>query len=168
MAAADASSSALSFAARGAQTRIAALAYEKDPALGRRFFADLKSRLARLRPDEVIDAAPVPDFAFYYARVDPLESRLLLERAWRRQVERHAKLDVVIHWDGGQYALAMAAMDVERALEMARQLRDERERFETQRKIAQYVLSSDEVRRTMPFYRWATSRDNWTPGTTAD
>jgi hypothetical protein len=166
-AAADSVGWSMSFSSRGVHTRIAAMAYDKVPALGRRLFTDLKARLARLRPDESIDAAPPQNFAFYYARVDPLESRLLLEREWGKQVERYEKSDTVISWRGAEYALAMAVLDVERALEMVRQLRDERDRFEGQRKIAQYVLASDEVRRTLVFNRWANS-STWTPGTTGE
>jgi hypothetical protein len=36
--------------------------------------------------------------------------------------------------------------------------------FDAQRKIAQYVLATDAVRRTMPFDRW-TASDTWRPGT---
>jgi hypothetical protein len=101
-------------------------------------------------------------FAFYYAAVDPAESRLMLEREWARQLEAHGGGGS--DWGPRELPLAMAAIDVERALEMAQALPGDNARFDIQRKIAQYVLASPQVRRTMPFDRWNAS-DTWMPGT---
>jgi hypothetical protein len=105
-----------------------------------------------------------PEFAFYWAQVNPAEARLRMEVEFAQR----------LHGDNPQGRffslvppmLAMSAVDVDRALELARSIpeTDPNTRFDAQRKIAQYVLASQEVRRTMPFDRWCAS-DTWIPGT---
>lgn len=59
--------------------------------------------------------------------------------------------------------LAMAPIDINRALEMAQGLPDGNSRYDAQRKITQYLLATDDTRRTLAFDRWCAS-DTWTPG----
>ncbi|MDQ3815244.1 MAG: carboxypeptidase regulatory-like domain-containing protein, partial [Armatimonadota bacterium] len=137
---------------------IAAMAYETDPQLGVELFAQARTLLQRKRPD---DSNPgVATFAYYYARVDPAESRMLLEQEFVRLMQAIGGSNR--SWAAADVALAMAAVDVDRALELARSVPDERVRFEAQRKIAQYVLASESVRRIVPFNRWGQS-DTWRP-----
>jgi len=134
----------------------AALASESDPDLSAELFAAARKALPA--------GGGNPQFAFYYARVDPAESRLMMEAELSRRRQQ-----------GGEHGhffslvsptLAMAAVDVDRALVLARSIPagGSDGHFDAQRKIAQYVLATDAVRRTMLFDRWAAS-DTWRPGT---
>jgi len=145
----------------GTKARIAAMAYETNPTLGRELFAEVRKSVKPAR-EEFEEG--VAEFAFYYARVDPPESRLLIEREYVAKRGQGQKMGR--YFDLVPPILAMASVDVERALEMARSLLadDPIIGFDAQRKIAQYVLAPDSVRRTMPFDRWGAS-DTWTPGT---
>ena len=141
--------------------RIAAMAYEMDRDLGAELFAEAWKNL---KLDEEKRQGSIAGFAFYYSRIDPAESRLMLETEFASGLQKGD--------DGGRYSwlvppvLAMAAVDIDRALEMARSIpeRDPNARFDAMRKIAQYVLATESVRRTMPFDRWNAS-DTWMPGT---
>jgi hypothetical protein len=85
----------------------------------------------------------------------------MLEQEWARQLENRGGGGN--NWNGSDLVLAMTAIDVDRALEMAQACRRQR----TLRHAAQnraVCLASPEVRRTMPFNRWNAS-DTWTPGT---
>lgn len=66
-------------------------------------------------------------------------------------------------WSLVPCAMAMAAVDPTRALEIAKQIPGDAG-FDAQRKIAQYLLSSQPVRDTLRFDRWSAS-DTWVPGT---
>ncbi len=140
----------------GLIARIAAMAREKDSALGAELFAAAQEIEERA-------GGSVPEFAFYYSPVSPAESRLLVEtdfaRSQRPQPSGH-------YWHLVPPVLAMAAVDIDRALEMARSIPgdDPNARFDAQRKIAQYVLAPESVRRTLAFDRWGAS-DTWIPGT---
>jgi hypothetical protein len=137
------------------------MAYEMDRDLGAELFAEAWKNL---KLDEEKRQGSIAGFAFYYSRIDPAESRLTLETEFASGLQKGD--------DGGRYfwlvppVLAMAAVDVDRALEMARSIpeRDPNARFDAMRKIAQYVLATESVRRTMPFDRWNAS-DTWMPGT---
>jgi hypothetical protein len=99
-------------------------------------------------------------FAFYLARVEPAEARLILEREWGeakvRKVEGPSTQDI---------ALAMSAIDGRRAWEMAKQFEGDKDYWsmEIRRKIAQYVAMGEEKRRDFPFDRWG-AIDTWEPG----
>lgn len=142
------------------KARIAAMAFAVDPDLGRTLFADLKGQLVN-RPNLANDGA-LPAFAFYYARVEPAASRLMLEAEHTRLWQTGKAAG----WGLEGVALAMAAINVDRALEIARSMPgpDTNGRYDTQRKIAQYVVAPAAIRATMPYDRWHAS-DTWTPGT---
>jgi protocatechuate 3,4-dioxygenase beta subunit len=149
------------YSRRGNLPQIAVMAFQKNPTLGRELFEEFKPRYTTPSTSPMDETSPSA-FAFYYAPIDPAESRLMLEREWARQLENRGGGGN--NWNGSDLVLAMAAIDIDRALEMAQALPSDNARFDTQRKIAQYVLASSEVRRTMPFNRWNAS-DTWTPGT---
>jgi hypothetical protein len=148
--------------ARDVTPQIAVMTHHKNAALGVQMLNELKARLSGDRNNPEPGAVSLADFAFHYARVDPAESRLLLEQEWVRQMQSRGAGGG--DWGPADLPLAMTAVDLERALEMARALPNDNARFDVQRKIAQYVVASDEVRRTMPFNRWSAS-DTWAPGT---
>jgi len=140
----------------GTVARIAAMALDKDHELGLALFEKAQ---AALDGDHHLG-----DFAFYYSRVAPGGCRLMLEKRFST---------AIASGPGGSrssnvasLALAMAPIDVDRALAMARSIPSGGHdgHFDAQRKLAQYVLATDEVRRTMPFDRWNAS-DTWRPGT---
>lgn len=154
------------------KSQIAAMAYEIDPVLGAALFEEARAALPAASQYNSDDA--VAAYAFYAARIAPAESRLMLEQSFA-QLRQNANSQ---GWNFKDVVLAMSAADVDRALEMARALPDDdvssvlpagageksATRFDLQRKIAQYIIAPDRVRRTMPFNRWNAS-DNWTPGT---
>lgn len=146
-----------------AQSKIAALAYSKNPALGQQLFEEVEGRLQNRddRGSEYSQGDDVAAFAFYFARVDAAQSRALIESAWAGSKQNRGGER---NWGSSNLVTAMAAVDVERALQMASELNNLNARFDVQRKIAQYVLASDEVRRMLPFDRWNAS-DTWSPGT---
>lgn len=145
----------------GSKARVAAMAYDVDPRLGEELFT--KARVAAKPAVDEMDES-VAEFAFWYARIDAAESRLLIEREYAGKLAQGQKIGG--YFDLVPLILAMTAVDVERALEMARALpvRDSSVRFDAQRKIAQYVLAPDSIRRTLAFDRWRAS-DTWIPGT---
>jgi len=146
----------------GLLARVAAMAYQKDTALGKELFAQAHAALGKSEEGRRRDSTS--EFAFYYARVEPGESRLLLESSFAAALQKEGG-------ESGYFSLtppllAMAAVDMDRALEMARAIPDSESgaRFDSQRKLAQYILAPESVRRTMPFDRW-TASDTWMPGT---
>ena len=133
---------------------VAASAYRAVPALGARLFAEDRRRLA---------AAPaqngMADFAFFYAQVAPDDSAQLIERAYTAPVPKGDS-----GWGPFHAALAMAAVNPNRAINMADAIPDINFRFDAQRKVAQYVLAPPAVRRALRFDRWSAT-DTWLPGT---
>lgn len=102
------------------------------------------------------------DFGFYYSPIDPAYSRMIIERRFAYDNSQN-----------GQYfgkdgtiadCCAMAAIDINRASEMARSITDGNTRYSAGVKIAQYVLFTPEQRQTLPFASWGQPMD-WTPGT---
>ena len=143
------------------KSQIAAMAFEVDAVLGAVLFRELRASLAK-SPASPDSSEGVAALAFYSARVTPAQSRLLLESEYARLRQSATASG----WSFGDVVLAMSAVDTNRALEMARQVPDDEggARFDLQRKIAQYVVAPEPVRRTLPFARWNAS-DSWTPGT---
>lgn len=144
-------------------SRLAGQAYDLDPPTGKQLFEQARQRLQKAQADgpqwDVRDSA---SFAFYTARIAPEASRARLEADFKRlSGEKDQKAAA---WNLARVAQAMSAVDVERALKMARSISDEFFRFDSQRKIAQYVLAPASVRRTLDFDRWGAT-DNWRPGT---
>jgi hypothetical protein len=138
---------------------VAHLAWLKDPAVGEELLSKLASTLA----SQSSDSNPTPwgscDLAFYEAPIDPAASRLLLERvcAAASRPTNHDKKSLLYP------CVAMAAVDVSRALDLAKAIPDANTRFEAERKIAQWVMAPQAVRRTIRFDRW-TASDSWVPG----
>src|SRR5690606_8057654 len=148
----------------GTMARIAALAYNADPALGHELFQQIQERASNRReylPD--VETGARAAAAFYLAREDAAAARLLLAT----ESCRLRALGANGAWDLTKIAQAMAAVDAGRALEIARSIPATGEtvnaRFDALRKIAQYLLAAQDVRATMPFDRWGAS-DTWTPG----
>lgn len=134
----------------------AAMAYGKDHELGGELFAAARKAVAT--------DSDVAQFAFYYSQIDPAESRLMMERQFARRKKQGPELGSFrpLVWP----VLAMAASDFDRALELAQSIpaSEPNAHFDAQRKLAQYALASEPVRRIMPFDRWRAS-DSWRPGT---
>lgn len=144
----------------GTAAQIAAMVYSLDPALGVKLFAEVRKKLLTQRGN---DSDVIVRFAFYYARVSRGESRALLEAEWV-----HRKENTIPGFRSqSTVALAMAAVDIDRATEMADSLpttnNQEYERFLTRCKIAQYLAFPSTVRRTLSFERWS-RLDMWQPG----
>ena len=95
--------------------------------------------------------------------IDPAASRLLLEAAnWLSKAKPESMNP---DWAQLPIALAMAPLDFDRALEIAHAIPNEQGAgFDAQRKLAQFLLAPDEVRKTIPLDRWNCS-DTWKPGT---
>lgn len=156
------------FSALDTISRIAAQAYDLDTPFGLDLFATARERaeseqarnnsLDRYGYDESSAA-----FAFYYSRVDPAASRLMLEAEFARRLQQ-PKGDAGSIWQANwqlrSAAAAMAAIDVERALELSLMIpvddlnQGDSAQAEAQRSIAQYLLLSDSQRRTKPFQEW--------------
>jgi protocatechuate 3,4-dioxygenase beta subunit len=128
---------------------LAAWAWKFDPALGEKLFAQVR------RNRESADRLPYPDtlgnYAFYYARLNPAQARLLLEKAWGLAAQKKADASTM-----SSTALAMSAIDGQRALEMARSIPTDQEgnALETRRKIGQYLAMTPEQRSNWSFINW--------------
>ncbi len=137
--------------------RFAAQAWQIDPKLGLELFDIARQKVESEMKQDFAQRNSWPGFAFYYARVDPAAARLILEREWAKsQANQFAGAQRI--------AMAMSAVDARRADEMARQIPDKKfESPEARRKIGQYLQTSQDLRRDLPFDRWNAS-DTWTPG----
>ena len=142
----------------GDTPRFAARAFERDAQLGRELFA-----LARTRGEnsESYDRGGFwAPYAFYLARADAATARLELEREWSARLAGNEGQNLA------PIAMAMSAVDGERALEMARQIPSGKDNFwslEARRKIGQYLVATPAQRRDWPFDRWGAT-DTWQPG----
>lgn len=138
--------------------RVAAAAYERDQKLGLELF-----EVARQKADDDMKSdtrnwrnAWIP-FAFGYARANPAQSRLILEREWAKSREAKADDDVLAN-----IATAMAPVDGQRAADMARELGGNWG-FDAQIKIARYLVADDATRRGFVLNRIG-SREGWDAG----
>ena len=102
------------------QAQIAAMAYESDPALGKDLFAVVRAHLDPNAPTR----GGVLDYAFYAARMDPKASRRVIEAEYARRLKDVTPDDF---WQLLTPALAMAAVDTDRALAMAQAIPKERD-----------------------------------------
>lgn len=144
----------------GEMARIANLAYDSDRDLGIGLFTQAYEAMEGSESGR----AGLTQLAFYYARVDPAESRLLLELEFADRLEHPDPRNP--GWSLMPVCLATAAVDVDRALEMTGSIPEDEAgaRFDARRKIAQYILAPEDVRRSLHFDRW-TASDTWIPGT---
>lgn len=106
--------------------RIAALAFDADPKAAELLFAEAWKRLQHdvwEHPHRAHGNRGLVGFAFCLARLRPGESRVLLEEAWARSKAALALLapdeDLTDVEDFTAIARYMAAVDIDRALEMA-------------------------------------------------
>ena len=151
---------ASNYDASGTTARVAALAQRLDARLGQEFFARVKAEaLAAMSPgQEYYRPFSIAPYAFYHAGADPAQSRLLLEAEWARRIGDGT--------DGDDYgrsnnlrliAQAMTAVDLDRALEMARSIPDGMGQQTSLRShFLRYVLASDAERRVMTFEQFGT------------
>lgn len=146
--------------------RIAAMAYDIDPKLGQDLFTLAKQAAA----DENHYPGGVAALAFYYARVNLGESRVWLETELVQRLQARQANDprttvgnvTFDDWYVGDIVRAMAAVDPERALEIASTMTKPDLRFDAVRKIGQYMIATEAVRHTMAFEHWGAS-DTWQP-----
>jgi hypothetical protein len=104
----------------------ALLANTEDTATASGLFAQSAESIAKLRRER--GTAVGTDWAFYASFWNPAQARLALEADWKRMAEQAKKPAKDEHdtvgWTQLALAKAMSAVDVERALEWARQLSD--------------------------------------------
>ena len=138
--------------------RVAAYAYERDEKLGLELF-----EIARRKADDDMKSSErnwrnawIP-FAFAYARANPAQARLILEREWAVARQAQADDDVL-----AAMAVAMAPISAKRAAEMADELGGDWG-LGARIKIARYLVADDETRRGLVLNRIG-SREGWDAG----
>ena len=136
---------------------IAAMVSELDTKTGLDLFASARQQLeADNKQQERNRSSHIADFAAYYSHVDPAQSWLMLEtelaRCSRGPTSSGSRAPENI-------AAAMATMDVERALEIAREIpeSDVRAKSWAMVKIARYALAPDDLKRRMRELHWTRS-----------
>ena len=99
-------------------------------------------------------------FAFDYARVNPAQARLILEREWAKG--REAKID---DDELSVIAAAMAPLDARRAAEMASELAAQSAdaALNARIEIARYLVADDATRRGLVLRRIG-AREAWDAG----
>ncbi|BCM93018.1 hypothetical protein IAD21_04905 [Abditibacteriota bacterium] len=144
-----------------AQTpRIAAMVWESDPKLGQELFAVARRRTDdTMKSDRYASNLWIP-FAFYSARANPAQARLILEREWGKRSRAKTDIGTLII-----IATAMAPIDARRAMELARQIPedDSGEGLDTRRKIARYAFADEVTRQSFVLDRFGSSED-WHTG----
>jgi hypothetical protein len=110
------------------RSRLAALMSELEPKSSRDMFALARTQMESGKEHDGRRHG-VTDYAFYVSTLDPAEARVLLETEWthaQQAMQVEAKQDQATRdfspWNLSQIAIAMAAVDVERAVEMARSI----------------------------------------------
>ncbi|MBV9467801.1 MAG: carboxypeptidase regulatory-like domain-containing protein, partial [Abitibacteriaceae bacterium] len=165
----EAADAAAAYPSLDANSRVAAIAYGIDPKIGAEIFETAHTRLeaekAQRESSDIYGGqnTSIADFAYYYSRLDPAESRLLLEAEFTRQKQIPRTTDNRWQYSNNLTNLiaAMAAVDIDRAMELTYLLpppdKDDQwnnPQTEGQRLIAQYVLLSDAERRSKSFRDW--------------
>ena len=141
--------------------RMAAQAGEFGPKLGVQLFEIARGRVENESKNGWSDDRLWPAFAFYFARVDAAQARLILEKSWSAATAKKAEGHAL-----SAIARAMSAIDARRAWEMARQIPAGDKNFwslEARHKIGQYLAASEGQRRDWPFERWGAT-DTWDAG----
>jgi 5-hydroxyisourate hydrolase-like protein (transthyretin family) len=146
----------------GTPESIAAHALLRDRALGEELFKQAFDKITAAQPAAQAWQGPsYAEFAFYYGRVDPGYSRVLLENLFRKDLTDPAR-----NYGEGSGLLcdvaAMSSIDAGRASELANRIEDANMRFTADLKIAQYLVEGKRTRDTLPFMRWSSDED-WTP-----
>jgi hypothetical protein len=146
---------------QGNSAKIAAMAYEVDEGLGKRLFGKLISRIERRQNDAIEGMymmSDVPEVAFYLGRFEPAAARRLIERAFAKQKSSKSQS---MNWQMYQMALAMAPVDLKRAVAMAGSISESYQSYQTLMSLAAYALASDKQRQDVTFQ---TFRDgSWRP-----
>ncbi|RYX82152.1 hypothetical protein EON83_20760 [bacterium] len=127
--------------------RIAALVWERDPKLGAELFAVARQKAEDEANGDMHWRNAWAPFAFYYARVNPAQSRLILEREWSKSLRERADADQLT-----ALVAAMAAVDAHRALEMAQSMPKNGDNDwgpDLRIRIARYVFADDALRRQL-------------------
>jgi hypothetical protein len=146
---------------------VAAHAYLRDPVLGKALYAQALDKVT----DEASTTSgwggpSMAEFAFYYSRLDPGYSKLLLEEQFAEDVVSPSQSP-----DPSQAicedVAAMSAIDPARAYEMAAAIPNGQTRFQACLKIGQYQALSQAQRNTLPFSLWAQAWGDWSVGTPA-
>jgi hypothetical protein len=142
---------------------IAYHAWRRDSVLGAKLFKTAFTEFVTVTAKpQVLGTGPnYPDFAFYYSHIDPAYSRLLMEAQFVKN------LNATEHLGGdsdGEDVAAMCAIDINRAVELAGEIKDPYASFSAGLKPAQYLLLTPQQRDAIPFEDWANSTD-WVPGT---
>ncbi|HEX8552963.1 MAG TPA: carboxypeptidase-like regulatory domain-containing protein [Abditibacteriaceae bacterium] len=150
------------------ESRIAAIALNTNRAVGEELLLKIEDSFFAPRDFRHGETPSAP--AFYLSRVQPGRAKAWLEWKWAEAQNGINGINGPIDLRG--IAMAMAAVDIKRALEMATSIPPKRSvngeedfnwRWEAQRKIAQFLVAPEAVRQTMPFDRWEAG-DTWTPG----
>lgn len=137
--------------------RIASLAYETDPKLGKALFARAKQKLDEIPANSAnYRLSATLHFAHYYGPIAPGESRLLLEIvAARFQAADMMKEDKFGN-TRAMLALALCPFSIERALQVSQTLPERQEGYDydirnaVQVKIACWLLTNEVNRRKLP------------------
>lgn len=122
---------------------IAAHLYDIDPVAGKKLFATVREMMDN---SEYEWRDGVAAYAYYYSRVDPIESRLLLEAEFAQAMQKVGSnaLPQAAH----MIPLAMTPLDIPRALEMAREYTVKTDSsYNIFRDILAYLLATPEERK---------------------
>jgi hypothetical protein len=136
---------------------ISAHAWVRDKILGAQLFKEAFDKvIGAPATDQFVQEPPYAEFAFYYARIDPAFSRLLLEKRFADDQRNTSPYD-----QGGiaTDVAAMTAIDIDRAQAMEYSMKDADDRFEAGVKIAQYRIATPSVRDTIDFDSWNSGQD---------
>jgi hypothetical protein len=150
------------------ESNIAGIAFKADAAVGEQLLGQAEDKL--FASGNWQNAMTKPwHLGFYWAQTQPGRARAWLEWGWQNAQSTINGINGPI--DLNRVAMAMSAVDIQRALEMADAIPRRRDkdgtddwlwRWEAKRKIAQYLAAPDNVRRTLNFSRWGAT-DSWTP-----
>lgn len=134
---------------------LAAAASSIDKTLGDELFTEAMKRVEAKQSNRTT-------LAYYLRNANPAISRLLLESSVRQLTVKPDAMNPSRSLL--PVALAMAPLDFDRAWEIACAIDgDDNTRYDTQRKLIQYLLAPEAVRATIPIERWSAS-DGWQPG----
>jgi protocatechuate 3,4-dioxygenase beta subunit len=139
---------------------IAAHALLRDPALGAKLFKVAFDKITAVDANNQQGQGPsYAEFAFYYSRIDPGYSRLLVEDQFAKDQVNPPQYGQTLTNDVG----AMAAIDPARALEMANSIKNANDRFTARKLIAERAMQDQLTRDTIPFAEWSNGW-GWTAG----
>jgi hypothetical protein len=130
---------------------IAWMAHSVDPSVGDEMFASAK---AKLLADPEQESSELTAYAMHYAAADPALSRLMLETAFNQFKQPGQSRGA---WALEEAAVAMSVVDVGRAVELAKQIRDLTNRGRALTRIARYALSSDDQKQNLMRLHWTRS-----------